>query len=266
MNRSSNRIEYREARTLRIHPVAQRDGIIKSKLKQITEHLDLDAIGTVHAVEYEINGEIAAWVIDGQHRIRALLDMGLGEWEVRVEFHDDCKDNAHASALFLELNFRAAVNPTETFRNELQARKPYAVAIQSIAKRYGFNVRAFSGDTSLACAAALKRVYAFDEGRSLESALATITSAWGHNAAANEAKLIEGLGLIFKSNNGSIDKADLVKKLAKFPGGPSALVGAAKGLREYKRVALPSALAEVVIDNYNKGRTQNLLSLASRNS
>ena len=61
-----------EAQTLRLHPSAQRD-IVPSKLKKLIAELDLDAIGVLHAVEYEINGENATWVIDGQHRWRARI-------------------------------------------------------------------------------------------------------------------------------------------------------------------------------------------------
>src|SRR3990167_900048 len=243
---------------LRIHPTAQRDGVIKSKLAKIERDLDLDAIGTLHVVEYAINGETAKWVIDGQHRLLALLASGMGDWEVRIEVHVDVKDDARASQLFLELNERTSVQPLERFRNELQSGEPMAVNISALANRHGFQISSSSQEGTLACPVALKKVYSLDGGESLDKTLGTIVSAWGHTMAAREGKLIEGLGLLFHRNNGAVDKPVLTTKLAKFPGGPAGLIGSAKGLAEYKKVSLSRCIAEVMTDTYNKGRSVQL--------
>jgi hypothetical protein len=242
-----------EAQSLRIHPFAQRE-LVPSKLKKLMAELDLDAIGVLHAVEYEIGGVHAIWIIDGQHRWRALMEHGFGEWEVEVKIHLDVTDNARASELFLKLNDRAVVSPYDKFDNEVKAAFPAAVGIVQILQDRGLRVTRNAADGRVCCVTAMKKLYLADEGRSLRLTLDTAVAAWGKTASAVEGKLIEGLGLVYSTYNGSIDRAAMVKKLAKYPGGASALIGDAKGLKNLRKTSLSRCVAEKVIETYNAGR------------
>lgn len=247
-----------EAERLRIHPFAQRE-ITKAKLKAMRAELDLDAIGVLHAVEYEINGETAYWIIDGQHRQKALVEEGLGEWQVEVKVHLDVKDDARASELFLKLNQRASVHPFDKFLNAVKAGRPAAVAITNIAATHQLRVERTSRDGLICCVTILEKIFNFDDGDALNATLQTIIAAWGRTAAAVEGTVIGGLGLIFKTYNGSIDRPALVKKLAKYPGGASGLIGDARGLRKVKHASISRCIADQIIDIYNVGRSSNRL-------
>lgn len=250
---ANTRLTRIEARSLRIHPTAQRE-ILPHKLKQLTTEMDLDAIGVLHAVEYEIDGVRGLWVIDGQHRLRALLELGLGEWEVEVKVHLDVKDDARASDLFLKLQNRANVNSFAKFDQAYKAKYKYAVRIVEIAAAHELKIRRRTDDGVMSCVSSLTRVYGFDDGATLEATLETIIEAWGHTAAAVEGKLIEGLGIVYKTYNGGIDRPVLVKKLAKYPGGASGLIGDAKGLKRYRTISLPRCVGEQIVEMYNSGR------------
>lgn len=253
MSKSKKVIRQVRADTLRIHPTAQRQ-LIPATVRKIRSKLDLDGIGTFHVVEYVINGVLALWVIDGQHRLAALLDEGLGEWMVTVEVHADVKDDARASALFLVLNTRASVHPFDKYRNELEKGEESAVAVKQIADKHKLRVERGSGDGALSCVSALKVTYERDNGPALDKTLSTITAAWGRSASSLEGKLIEGMGVVFGHYNGQIDQAAMVKKLAKYPGGASGLLGHAKGLKDVQKISLGRAVAEYVVMTYNKGR------------
>lgn len=242
-----------EAQQCRIHPHAQRD-LLPSKLKELTEELDLDSVGVLHAVEYEINGETCIWIVDGQHRWRALIDLGLGEWVVDVKIHLEVKDDAGASALFLRLNNRAPVSPYAKFDNEYRARLNHAVEITDIAKAHHLKIAKQSGDRHLACITALHTVFDYDAGQTLADTLDIVVEAWGRSGPSLEGKIIEGLGLVFKTYNGSIERPVLVKKLAKYPGGPSRLLGDARGMREFRKASVSLCVAELVVELYNLGR------------
>lgn len=216
--------------------------------------LDLDAIGVLHCVEYEIDGVLAIWIIDGQHRWRALMDHGFGEWLVEVKIHTDVIDNARASELFLKLNDRAVVSPFDKFQNEVRAHVPGAVGATQTLQARELRAGAAPGDGQVRCVTALKKLYDADGGKTLSLTLDTIVAAWGKTASALEGKLIEGIGLIYSTYNGSIDQAAMVKKLAKHPGGASGLLGDAKGLRQYRKSTLSRCVAEAVIEVYNAGR------------
>ena len=246
-----------QAQHLRIHPLAQRE-VVRSHLRRMVATLNIDAIGTVHAVYCTINGVLAYWVIDGQHRIMALLAHGFGEWEVDVEVHD-CANDAEASQMFLDLNARAALRPFDRFRNEVQAGDPDAVGAYKSAERHGFTVAKGSAEGSICAVTALKKLFAVDGGRALDLTLSTITEAWGRDAAAVEGQILAGIGSLYATFNGRVDQAALAKKLKKYPGGPGGLTGAAKGLKQVRGLPMARCVEQVVLDAYNRGRRSGKL-------
>lgn len=241
------------ASQLKIHPTAQRD-LLPHRLKVMREEFDLDAIGVLFAVEYEINGIFAPWVIDGHHRHETLLYHGLGDWICDVIVFLDAKDEARASDLFLKLNYRGAVTPKATYLNALQARRKNAVGVHGIAEASGLRVTDQSADGNITCISTLLRLWDHDGGETLKATLDVLLKSWGQKAAAVEGKLVEGLGVVMRRYNGVIDKAALVKKLSKYPGGPSTLVGNARGLRDLKHMSISRCIAECIVDRYNTAR------------
>jgi len=253
MARSKNRIVWIAAEKLRIHPTAQRD-ITKAKLRNMVANLDLDAIGVLHGVEYPIGGVRAIWIVDGQHRVRALEEHGFGEWAVRVEIHVDVTNDGAASDLFLKLNDRAAIPVFDKYLNALAAGVPAAAGFMKTAAANSLDVERYQRDGAINCVGVGQKIWALDEGETLSETLAISTSAWGHIAPAVEGKLLEGLALVVSAHNGELDTSALVKKLSKRDGGPTSLVGDAKGLRRMQRLSLPRCVAEVIIGTYNTGR------------
>ncbi len=254
---SKSKIVEIRADGLEIHPHAQRD-IVPAKLKKITDTLDLDAVGVLHAVEYPINGVTKIWVIDGQHRLKALLNHNFGEWKVQVKIHTDVTDDIRASQLFLKLNDRTIVGPYDKFQNEAKAMDPDALGILRITNRQALAISRGGGDSRLSCIASLKKLYAKDSGKTLDSTLHIIKNAWGTKAAALEGRLIEGVGMVLH-RHAQLEWDTLIKKLAKYPGGPSGLIGDARGMVEYRRVSLTKCVAERVIETYNMGRRSGKL-------
>lgn len=241
------------ADSLAIHPYAQRE-LVPSKLRKLLADLDLDAIGVLHAVEYPINKDTKTWVIDGQHRLRALLEHGFGEWIVEVKIHVEVTDDARASALFLKLNDRSPVSPYDKFMNELKSGAQGACGADAVARKHGLKINRSVGDGKLVCVAALKKLYQIDQGKALGATLGTLIEAWGTKSAALEGRLIEGLGIVYARYDGSVDRPAMVKKLAKYPGSASGLIGDARGMTEYRKTTLSRCVAERVIETYNSGR------------
>lgn len=261
MDSPNNRIEKRRVDSLRIHPSAQRllTGLTKAKLNKIIAELDLDAIGTLHAVECEIDGVFAAWVIDGCHRHTALMHHGFGEWEVYVEFHDDVRDAAQASRLFRKLNFRSGVPALDDFDQAYREGDPAAVGATAILEKHGYKVGKTQSDRTIASPATILKVYGLDDGESLDQAFTITLQAWGHQTPATEGKIIEGLGRFFAVYNGAVDSKSLVPKLSKYPGGPAAILGAARAEHAIKQKSVVGAVVDILRGTYNKGRQTRLL-------
>lgn len=254
MGAPATKVTKMQADQLQPHPLAQRE-LVPARLKKLIDNLDLDAIGVLHVVQYPIGGKNGHWVIDGQHRWRALIERGLGEWEVEIKIHMDVKDDARASALFLKLNDRSPVGPYDKFQNELKAKDEDAIGMNDIALAHGCKISRQSADGCIAGITHMRSAYKIDEGKSLDKALSTIIGAWGKRATGLEGKTIQGVTMVYARFNGVIDQASLATKLAKYAGGPSALVGDARGLIEYTKNSLVRSIAQRVIDTYNKGRS-----------
>ena len=138
--------------------------------------------------------------------------------------------------------------------NEVKAEVPAAVGVVQLLRAHRLTASHTAGDGHVLCVTALMKVYNFDGGQALALTLQTVCSAWGRTESALEGKIIEGVGLVHRTYNGSIDLAALSKKLAKYPGGAAGLLGDAKGLRQFRQASLPRCVAETVIATYNVGR------------
>lgn len=250
---------------LKIHPVAQRR-IVPIQIKKRMANLDLDAIGVLHGVKKDATGKTylphdvhandgVIYIVDGQHRVLALVQHCFDEWKVDVEIHD-CDSDARAAELFLKLNARSTVSAFDTFHNEVVAGDDTAVGIIKVAKRYGVKVDRQSGDGHISCVSTLKNVYELDQGSTLSESLEILSVAYGKTAAAYEGKLLEGLSIIVHRNNGNVDKAALIKKLSKYPGGASGILGDAKGLKKIRRSSVGRCVAETIVEAYNSGRRE----------
>ena len=259
MNKPKSKMVRMEAQQLRIHPHAQR-GLVPSRVKKLMDTLDLDAVGVFHAVQYEIAGKgPGPWVVDGQHRLEALMLHGFGEWVVDVKLHLDVTSDAEAAALFLKLNDRSPVSSFDKFKNEVTAGNETARGVLKQISARGIKVTKEPGDGKVRCVTAMQRVYDLDGGIALARTLDTVLAAWGRTEAALDGKIIEGIGLVFNTYGEAVEQATLVKKLAKHAGGASGVLGDARAMRSHRNAPVPRCVAEVVLDLYNVGRRSGKL-------
>jgi hypothetical protein len=242
------------AKDLTIHPVAQRE-IIPSKLKKLIAELDLDAISVVDVVSYHIPGHgDGPFVVDGQHRITALMEHGLGDWIVEAMLHENITTDAGSCALFLKLNDRAAVNTYAKYLNELAAGSPLAVGVDAALKHHKLKAARTSADGHVAAVSSMKNIFSWDEGKTLDEGLSMVLEAWGDRAAALEGKVIEGICRVVFLYNGKLDTQAFTKTISKYRGGPSAMLGSARGLMDTHKAGLSRCVANVALNAYNAGR------------
>lgn len=250
-----SRVKLAKIRTdsLAVHPTVQRQ-IQSGWLKKLTDNLDLDALDIFHAVDYPINGKRGPYIIDGQHRYRALIERGMGEWEVDVKIYLDVKSDKRAAELIKLLNTRRAFSPFDMYLQEVKAGDVVAAGVDDIIRKHGLQMSRQCGDGLVACPATAKKCYRIDDGRSFDDAFGITGAAWGKRAEAHDGKVLEGICLVLSRNNGNLDRAALAKKLSKYPGGPSSLLGDARGRSKYHRGSVSRAIAATIIDTYNLGR------------
>lgn len=244
---------------LLIHPRAQR-AVISSKIRQLEKNMDLNAIGTFHACEYAINGIMAIWNIDGQHRQIAMMKCGLGECLVDVMVHVDVNSDQDAAKLFLLLNDRMAVGSFDKFINHLYSCDKVAIGMNAVIETCGLKMGRGNGARVIKSVDCVRRAYILDGGSSLSVALNLIDAAWGSKDPALEGKLIEGLS-IFIANHSStkIDISGFAKRLAKLM--PGEIIARATINAKSLRQIIANQFVFDFTQIYNTGRSSGQLSM-----
>lgn len=192
-------------------------------------------------------------LIDGQHRWLAARECGLTDLKVKCEVHQGLSLQDEAD-LFIARNAQRAVSAIDKYQVGLVAKDTECVGVQSVLDRFGYRVAAGTGAETISCPDTIRRVYRKDDGETLGDVLAVARSAWGDNPDALEHIILSSLGAVVGRYNGELDRDRLVKRLSKYPGGPTGLIGNARGLARMKPgMSVARAASESVLDTYNRG-------------
>ena len=131
------RLRWVPIATMTVSPLAQRE-INQSRVDHIVATFDLEQIGTP-----TVNKRDGYWyVIDGQHRIEALKQIGWGDQQVQCWAYEGLTEQEEAEK-FLKLNDYLAVNALAKFRVAVQAGREVESDIDRIVRASGLVV---SGD------------------------------------------------------------------------------------------------------------------------
>ena len=236
-------------------------GLRPSHSKDLATHFDPKAIGTF-TISQRKGGELI--VIDGQHRRQAMLDRGLGETKV------DCRvwaglTEAEESDLFRKINHFKSPRRYDDFRQAVKAGDFESVEITQILEANGWHASDGSGhDGCVSAINQLQTVYRQNvngnpPGQQLRDVVSIITTAWGHESSAMDGQIIAALGMLLAVYHESVDREALTKALAAFPGGPRALVGMGRGLKDASGGSTKRALVQVMVSRYNRKRSSGRL-------
>lgn len=239
--------------TFIVDPRIQRP-LDKRRVTKIAEALNFDALGVI-TISRRDNGDNV--VIDGQHRVEALREAGHGSEAVACRVFKGLNLPEEA-AMFRLLNSTAKVQYIDQFRVRVIEGDPNAVDIARMIQRQGWQITMQSGGNAFAAVAALERVYNLDD-IAAEKAIATVTRAWGHEQNSSDGRIVEGVGLVHVRYGDAIETEDLIDRLSKFPGGPGALLGRARGLKDLIGSTVPRAVAEITVELYNSRRRTKAL-------
>jgi hypothetical protein len=242
------KVENVAVSTLIIDPRVQRP-LDKRRVSKIAAELNMDALGVI-TVSRRDNGDNA--VIDGQHRVEALREAGHGGGTAACRVFADLTLPEEAD-MFRLLNNTAKPGYLDLFRVRVIQGDEDAVMITLMLEQYGWKV-AQAGDAGcLSAIQAFERVYRASPAAA-EKTIATITRAWGHDRNGVDGRLLDGLGLVYARYGEAINVSELTDRLSKYAGGPGALLGKSRGLSDLIGVTVGKAVAEVVVELYNRLR------------
>lgn len=239
--------------TLIVDPRVQRP-LDKRRVTKIAQALNFDALGVI-TVSRRDNSDHA--IIDGQHRVEALREAGHGSSSVTCRVFKGLTLPEEAG-MFRLLNNTAKPQYIDQFRVRVIEGDENAATLARMITRHGWQIAMQTGGGTFAAVAALERIYNLDD-IAAEKAIVTVTRAWGHDQNASDGRIVEGIGLVHVRYRDAVETDDLIDRLSKFPGGPGALLGRARGLRDLIGSTVPRAVAEITVELYNARRRTKAL-------
>lgn len=252
MKRKNQYLDHLPVSALKLDRGYQRD-VSEAKVRKLIADWQERAIGILHVAAREDG----YYVIDGQHRVRAAQDQGLGDLKVPCYVHRDLTREEEA-AMFLYLNDSKLVSALDRFNAGIVAGDEDCIGVRDTLKHYGLEVGAGGGDGCVRCVSKLLTLYRKDPAL-LDRLCLVATQAWGTRQSAFEQVVVTGLGQVLGRYNGELDEAAFVKKLSGYRGGPTALAGDARGYADVRPISVGRAAAEIMVDAYNRGRRSRQL-------
>ena len=232
---------------MKVSPVAQRE-LNQARVDRLAANFDLEQLGT--PTVNERGG--AFYVIDGQHRVEALKQIGYGDQQVQCWCYVDLTDEQMADR-FDRLNDTLAVHAFDKFRVRVTAARPDETDIDRIVRAQGLVVSRDRIPGAVGAVGTLSRVYSRAGGETLGRTLRIIRDAYGDSGL--EAPVIDGIGHLCQRYNGDLDDSAAVLKLGKANGGVNGLLNKAEVLRRstgnFKSHCVAAAAVEII--NSGKG-------------
>ena len=246
-----NRVE-REARLkwvpialMRVSPLSQRE-LNQARVDHIAATLDLEQLGTP-TVNHRDGWY---WVIDGQHRIEALKQIGYGDQQVQCWAYVGLTEQEEAER-FLLLNDTLTVNALSKFRVGVQAGRPLECDIDRIVRAEGCMVTYDKVPGAIGAVGTLRRIYLRSGGGVLRQTISLVRDAYGD--AGLEAAVLDGVGL-FVHRHSSLDLGAVVERLRAARGGSHGLLGKAETIKRSTGNQKNHCVAAAVVEIINQGR------------
>lgn len=194
-------------------------------------------------------------LIDGQHRIEALLQLGHYDYPVPTLLFDGLRVEQEA-ALFRFFNSnRNRPTPLEIFKADLVANDPEAVAVAQIAAEYGIdinsgNVQAKSRPALLTAIGTARIIYRRGGPNALREVFRLLMEAWGDRPGALSARFLKASYTFIRRYSGQYDETHLLESLRGTP--LIALERLGMTIGEEYSVSAATAIARAIRTNYNK--------------
>lgn len=247
----SARLRWVPIEKMKVSPLAQR-GLNPSRVDKIAATFDVEQVGTPTVNERD--GHF--YIIDGQHRVAALKEMGWGDQQIQCWTYVGLTEEEEAEK-FLLLNDTLAVKVFDKFRVGVQAGRAEECDIDRIVRASGLVVSKDHVPGAIAAVGTLRRVYDRAGGAVLGRTLRLIRDSYGDPGL--EAPVIDGLGMLCQRYNGQFDDEAAKKKLSDAHGGVNGLLGKAEQLRRQTGNPKGQCVAAAAVEIINAGRGGNKL-------
>lgn len=249
---------------LRVNPDAQRR-LVPGWSKAIARNFNREAIGFI-AVSERQNGKGPYYnIIDGQHRVDAMRQKGLGHSKVNCLVYS-CDSDAEEAVLFDQFNTSKSVKSVDRFLVRVTAGDEVACEVSAIVGECGLVVASGPGPGHVMATSAMEGVYTGSVLRlkgevhpeTLRRTLNALRAAWSGETDAYHATHIKALGA-FLLRYPDIDYERLVDRMKRGSGGPSDMLRSARALCNVRRMSVVHAMCDLYVDLHNTNLRTNRL-------
>lgn len=231
---------------MQVSPLAQRD-LNQARVDRLAAELDFEQLGTP-----TVNFRDERWfVIDGQHRVSALIQIGYGDQQIQCWAYRGLTGTEEAEK-FLRLNDILTVNAFAKFKVSIQAGREEECAIDQIVRSAGLRISQDRSEGAVSAVNTLLRAYRRGGPESLARALCIIRDAYGD--AGLEGSVIDGIGLLCHRYGADLTDERAVKTLSNALGGVHGLLNKAEHLRKQTGNPKAHCIAAAAVELINSGR------------
>lgn len=251
--------EQIRAAELRVNPEVQRRTDPKHA-GRIADAFDPAGLGVL---EVSKHADGSYWVMDGAHRLAAVLMRGEGDRRMACNVHHGLTIAEEAKIFGLRNTFKQP-QYIDRFRIRVKSGERDASEVQRIVENAGWKIDWAPLDGHIQAVKACDDIYLgkiFRKGQpsadgvypdALAWVLNIVSAAWGYQNSATHANILVALGKVWFRDHAVIDPARLAKKLAPYPGGPDGLRGAGHGVKAVFGGTVTDGIAGVIVETYNK--------------
>ncbi len=230
---------------MKVSPLAQRE-LNQSRVDRILATFDLEQLGTPTVNRRDEH----YYVIDGQHRIEALKQMGWNDQQVQCWTYEGLTEREEAEK-FLKLNDVLVVNSFAKFRVGVQAGRLAECDIDRIVRAQGLCISLDKLDGSIRAVGTLRRIYNRSGPATLARTLRLVRDAYGDPGL--DAVVLDGIGLLCQRYNGDLNDETVVTRLAGAHGGVNGLLGRAENMRRQTGNPKAHCVAAAAVEITNTG-------------
>lgn len=225
-----------------------------SRVAQILGALDLDAFG--EPVVSHRDGRY--YVIDGQHRVKALAEFIGSQWErqlITCKVYEGmaAKDEAR---MFRMLNTVLRTTPFDTFKVGITEGREEETRIASIVEAAGLHIDRNRRPGAISAVTSLRRGFALSP-KSLLFSLKLASASFGDSGL--DGPVIEGFAQLHHRYTAALDDETTVEALGKIRGGYKGLITAARKRQLTIGNSLPVCIAAEAVDVINRHRKSKKL-------
>lgn len=194
------------------------------------------------------------YIIDGQHRVRAVIAwLGKG-WEtqsVTCRVYTGMSEQDEAD-MFCRLNDILTVGAFPKFKARVTAGSEPECSVKRTVEKTGLRISQGKEEGTVSAVSTLTKVYKRDGAATLSRCLLIVNNSFGAMGLTNH--VIDGAAKVCARYNGELNDEDAIEKLQQIRGGIGQLMARANLLRNQTHQALPECVAAAIVDIVNSKR------------